>query len=241
MAKKSGWPLWMLAARSCLFLLFQAVFALGFYLRGAAHAWEAAAAWWTFSVTITNLICISLLIILFRQNGKRYLDIFKVQRGTFKSDWLVLLVLLVFLGPVGFLPNLLLGKWLFGDPEKTLALILRPLPFWAVYLSIILFPLTQGLAELPTYFAYSMPAMISQGARGWVAVALASLFLALQHIAAPFLFNFQFIVWRGLMFLPFASFIGVVLYRRGRLLPYFALVHVFMDLSFAIMLLDVAV
>jgi hypothetical protein len=236
----SLWPWMMLIARLVLFMSIQAVFALGFLLAGFSNAWEAAANWWPFVVTIANLICIALLSWLFKQDGKRYWDIFRIPKEHIKSDLLVLFVLLIFLGPVSYLPNILLGRLLFDDPQQTLDLMIRPLPMWAVYASLLLFPVTQGLAELPTYFAYTMPKLEFQGVPAWLAVSLASLFLALQHIAVPFLFNFHFILWRALMFVPFALTVGIVLHWRSRLLPYMAIIHVLMDLSFAAMLLGVA-
>jgi len=42
------------------------------------------------------------------------------------------------------------------------------------------------------------------------------------------------------MYLPFAVFVGIVLHWRPRLLPYFVVIHVLMDISFALMLLSVA-
>jgi len=73
-----------------------------------------------------------------------------------------------------------------------------------------------------------------------MAVTLPILFLAFQHIGVPFLFNQRYLLWRGLMFLPFAFLAGIVMQWRPRLLPYLASIHVLMDLSFAIMLLEVA-
>ena len=106
--------------------------------------------------------------------------------------------------------------------------------------SLALFPLTQGLAETPTYFAFAMPRLEAQGLRRWQAVALPALMLGLQHLAAPLLFDWRFIAWRGLMFLPFAALVGIVMRWRPQLLPYIAVVHVLMDLSFAMMFLSVA-
>ena len=114
--------------------------------------------------------------------------------------------------------------------------LVRSLPLWAAYASLVLFPLTQGMAELASYFAYSMPRLESRGMRPWLAITLPALALSLQHIAVPLLFDARFLLWRGLMFLPFAFFVGIVLHWRPRLLPYMAIVHVLMDLSFAAML-----
>jgi hypothetical protein len=85
-----------------------------------------------------------------------------------------------------------------------------------------------------------MPKLEAQGTTRWLAVSLASLMLAFQHIAIPFLFNSRYIVWRGLMFIPFAFLAGIVMRWRPRMLPYLAIIHVLMDMFFATMFLNVA-
>jgi hypothetical protein len=118
--------------------------------------------------------------------------------------------------------------------------LVRPLPLWAAILSVLVFPVTQGLVELPLYFRYVLPRLQQQGVSTGLAVALTALMLGLQHVAMPFLFNNRFILWRGLMFLPFAFLVGIVLAWRPRLLPYLVVVHWLLDLAFAAMLLGVA-
>jgi len=66
------------------------------------------------------------------------------------------------------------------------------------------------------------------------------LFLGIQHCAVPLLFNLPFFTWRALMYIPFAFLVGIVMRWRPRLLPYLAIIHVIMDMSFAAMLLDEA-
>jgi len=233
----SRWSWIMLVSRISLFIGIQAVFAFGFLLGGSRDAWDKSANWWPFAVTLTNLLCLFLLVRLFNKERKNFWDIFRVQKEHVKSDLLVLLGVMIILGPVSYFPNVLLGGYLFGDPQRTLDLLVRPLPLWAAYASLILFPFTQGLAELPTYFAYVMPEFESQGMPGWLAVTVPSLVLGLQHIGVPFLFNAPYLLWRGLMFIPFAFLVGIVLRWRPRLLPYLAAIHVLMDMSFAAMLL----
>jgi hypothetical protein len=203
-------------------------------------AWEKSANWWPFVVTLTNIICIFLLVKFFNQDGKHFWDIFRFQKEHLKSDLLVLFGLMIVLGPVSYFPNVLLGGYLFGDPQRTLDLLVRPLPLWAVYASLILFPVTQGIAELPTYFAFVMPAFESRGMPGWLALTIPSLMLGFQHVGVPFLFNAPYLLWRGLMFVPFAFLAGMVLHWRPRMFPYLAVIHVLMDMAFAAMLLDVA-
>ena len=235
------WPWIMLFLRTLLFASIQALFALGYYLAGKAGAWDAGAAWWPFVVTIVNLICIALLVRLFRAEGKRFWDIYRIDREHLKQDLLALLGITILLGPVGFLPNIWLGRLLFDDPQISLDLLVRPLPMWAVIISLAAFPITQGIAELATYFSYVMPRFKASGMRPWLAVSLPALLLGFQHFASPLVFDLPFLTWRLFMYVPFAFLLGVVLHWRPRMLPYLAVIHVLMDASFAAMLLDAAI
>ena len=233
-------PWLMLISRIVIFFAAQSIFALGIYLAGSTAAWEGSANWWPLTVTAANLVILALLIGLFRSEGKRYWEIFRFERRHIKGDLLALLAATALSAPLSYLPNVMLGTWLFGSPEATLDLFVRPLPLWAVYAAIVVFPITQGLTELPTYFGYVMPRLEAQGIRKWLAISLPALMLGLQHIAAPLLFDINFITWRALMFIPFAFFLGIFFHWRPRMLPYFVIIHVLMNMSFATMFLSVA-
>lgn len=230
-------PLLLVFGRTAVFIFMQSLFALGFYLFGSSDAWESGAAWWPFGVILTNLICMAAMIILFRAEGRSYWGLFRIRRETLGGDLLVLVGSLVILGPIGFFPNILLANALFENPQIALDLLVRPLPLWAVYASIVLFPITQGLAELPLYFGYVMPRLDPRTFPDLRPLLLPALMLGLQHLAIPLLFNLPFILWRAFMYLPFAFAIGLTIHWRPRLLPYLAIVHALLDLSFALMLL----
>jgi hypothetical protein len=233
-------PWMMLFGRTALFLSIQALFALALYLVGSQSAWDDSTSLWPFAVTLANFICMAALVRFYRTEGKNYWDIFHIRRENLKGDLLALLGCMLIAGPAGYFPNILLANWLFGDPQKALALFVRPLPLWAAYTSILLFPITQGLVEIALYFRYAMPRLQSQGLPHWWALAISALMLGLQHFAIPFVFDLRFIAWRALMFIPFAFVVGIMLLWRPRLLPYVAVIHVLMDASFAAMLLSVA-
>jgi len=239
MKQNSRHPWLMLVIRSLLFLTFQALIALVFLFAGTSNSWNASAGWWPFAIIFTDLACLTLLIRFYRQEGKCFWDVFKIERQFVKQDLLFMLGFLMVAGPLGYLPNILSAKWLFGDPQVALDLLVRPLPAWAAITSMALFPLLQGLVEIPTYMLYAMPRLESQRVRPWLAVSLASFFLSAQHMFAPFLPNGGFIVYRLVMFLPFAILVALVMRRRPRLMPYMAAIHVLMDMSVAVMFLMV--
>lgn len=191
-------------------------------------------------VTIANLICLVVLLRLYQAEGQRFWDIFRIERQHSLGDLLLLVGVFAIGGPLAYFPNVLLAGWLFDDPQTVLTLFVRPLPLWAAWASIIIFPLTQGLVEIATYMAYAMPRIEARGLRPWQAVLLSGIFLGLQHFAMPLLFDGRFFLWRLLMYIPFACWVAVLMRWRPRLLPYIAIVHLLMNMSFATMFLSVA-
>lgn len=232
-------PLLMLVIRSLLFLVFQALIALTFLFKGSAEAWNTSAAWWPFAIILTNLVCLGLLIRFYKWEGSSFWAVFCIGRKSIKRDLFFMLGFLFIGGLLGYLPNFLSARWLFGDPQFALDVLVRPLPAWAAIAGVVLFPLLQGLVEIPTYMLYAMPRLEAGGLRPWMAVGLASFWLSAQHIFAPFLPNGRFILYRLVMFLPFAILVALVMRARPRLMPYMALMHVLMDMSIAVMFLTV--
>ena len=53
--------------------------------------------------------------------------------------------------------------------------------------------------------------------------------LAFQHVTLPLVFDLHFLLWRLLMFIPFALMVGMVLRWRSRLLIYMVIIHGLMD------------
>ncbi|RPI88328.1 MAG: hypothetical protein EHM41_01775 [Chloroflexi bacterium] len=227
-------PWLLLPARLCLFAGFQALFALGFLTAGDSDPWDTSAIWWPFSVILANLVSLFLLIRFFRDEGNKYWDIFHFSKQHVKGDLLVVFGLVVISGPIAFLPNLALAGWLFDDPQNAMNLMVRHIPTWAALAAFIFFPVTQGMVELPYYLRYIMPRLKEQTGNALLAVSLAALGLGVQHFTMPLLFDPKFIIWRLLMFIPFAFLMAIILNWRPRLLPYFVIVHILMDMSTAV-------
>lgn len=228
-------PWLMLVSRPVLFVHFQALIALVLYATGTAPVWDESARWWTLIVSLANFVSIYLLVRLFHAEGKRFFDLFKFSRETWKKDLLWFIVVSVIAMPIVGAPREPLAKAIFGDAMIATNMLFRPLPTWAFVLSF-LFPLTIAFAELPTYFGYCMPrlftgASASRPYMGWLAWLITSFFLAAQHMFLPLILNGGYLLWRIGMFLPFALFTGLVIKLRPALLPYFAIVHALLDVT----------
>lgn len=231
-------PWLMLISRSVLFILSQCFIALILMAAGTRSAWDEASRWWTFAVILTNVCSIYLLNRLFRAEGKRFLDILRFSRATWKADLFWFIVLSAIGMPLAALPREPLAIVIFGDVATSTELMFRPIPMWAIFVSFLL-PLTIVFTELPTYFGYVMPRLEAQLRNGWLAWLLASFFLAAQHMFFPFLLNGGFMLWRLGMFIPFAFFTGLVLKFRPTLLPYFVIVHGLLDVSLVLVFLTI--
>ena len=223
-------PWLMLISRSVLFLLFQALIAVILAAVGTRSAWEESARWWTFIAFLANFASIYLLVRLFNAEGKRYFDILRFLRETWKTDLLWVFGFILIGLPIAAAVKDPLAVAIFGDAMTPTSMLFRPIPTWAFALSF-LFPLTIGFAELPTYFAYCMPRLELQLKNGWVAWLIASFFLAAQHMFLPLILDGGFMFWRLGMFLPFALFTGLILKLRPSLLPYFVIIHALMDVT----------
>jgi hypothetical protein len=228
-----GWPLFMLICRTLLFAGIQALVAIVLLIGGSRTPWLASVAWWPIVPVYANVVTLLLLSRLFRAEGSQLTSLYKIQRGEVGKDLLIIFGLLVVAGPVALLPNILVARWLYGGSEVVGSIFFQRMPLSAAIFSLLLFPLTNALAELPTYMSYSMPRIAALSQRGWLAVLLAGFFLAFQHVALPLFFDWRFMTWRLLMFIPFALLTAALLYWRPRLLPYMLIIHLLMDLQLA--------
>jgi hypothetical protein len=227
----------MLFARSALALAAQAGLAAAFWLGGASDPWRSAADWWLGSLVLVNLATIILLRALLHREGRRLRDLFRIDRANFRGDLPWVVVALLFAGPIAMVPSILLSQALFGDPAAGSALIFRGIPLAGAILILAVFPFVHAIAELPTYFGYVMPRLAAR--QGWHlrALLVTALVLSAQHVFMPLLIDGRFIMWRAVVFLPLALWLGYVILRRPTTLPYLAVAHGVIDASLPLMVL----
>ncbi len=223
-------PWLMLFSRSATFFLVQVLIAAAVLLAGMQNAWTEAARWWPFFAVVANGVSVYLLVRLYRQEGSGYLQAIRFHRETWKTDLLWFIGFSIIAMPIAGLPREPLGRLFFGDPIIPTYMLFQPLPTVALILAL-LFPLTIGFGELPTYFGYCMPRLAALLKNGWLAWLIASFFLAAQHMFLPLLLDSRYLLWRFFMFVPFALIVGLCLKFRPSLLPYFMIGHALIDIT----------
>lgn len=230
-------PLVIIFSRTFLFAFFQLSFYALFTLMGKDNPWMRSAAYWPFAMILTNIVSAITLTILLKREGSRFRDFFAVNKPTIVKDALLALGLFLVVGILGFLPSPLLGNWFFGDAMLGNRLLFQPLPQWAAVVSVILFPISMPFGELTTYFGYGMPRLELATKSKALSIVLPALLLSFQHAALPLLFNFNglFLLWRALVFLPFAFSLAFIIRWKPRLFPYFLIGHFLIDIGTAMM------
>ena len=229
-----------LFARVVLFAAGQALVALVFVAAGEAHPWEASIAWWPVSATAANVVTVALLALVTRAEGAPLSILWNRSRATWRRDALYFLGAFVALGPIAMLPSSLLATALWGDPQAGATMMFRALPMWAAVPTLVLFPLSIAFSELPAYGGYVLPRLQAITGKRGLPVLIVAAVLAAQHVALPLVFDGSFILWRLLMYAPFALFVIWAIDRRPTLMPYFMGMHALIDVSVPVYVLLVS-
>ncbi len=228
------WPACLLFFRTISFYAVGLVLVLVISLLGHPHPWQEVTRWWTYQVIVTNGICFLVLAYLQRKAGERFSGLYRFTRAMMKRDILIILALIIPSGIIGYYSVVIAGQIFYGSnpPE----FMMQSLPIAAAVASVVLFPLSNALIETTTYFGYSFEGLVKGGLPIALALLVASLCLAMQHIAIPLFLDGKYIVWRIVSFLPFALFVGLVYAKIRRLVPIVVL-HYLADLPLAIITL----
>jgi hypothetical protein len=224
----------LLFSRLFLFLLFQIVIAL------ILTSWEGSEKLWPLSATLTNIISIVLLVVLYRNENISFFSIFRFQKTRWKADLIWFLILLIISVPVAIAPSLALSKLLWGNTEYYHQVLFQPVKHQLVYFLLLAYPVTTGLAELTTYFGYIMPRLKSYIKSQWLVIVLVVIAFSIQHCTLPLVFEAKFILFRGIMYLIFALIYGIALYKRPSLLPWLAILQILIYILPMSMLLTIS-
>lgn len=227
----------MLGLRLVLFAAFQGLIAAILAVQGTPDAFAASAAWWPLAASAANLVNLGVLARFVRLEGGSLRSLYLPASPGRGRDILTVAITVLLAAPLAMGPNIGLAILLFGDPQIALDMFVQPLPLWAAVAGLVLFPVTIALTELPTYYGYVQPRLARLTRSAWLIVLVPALFHAIQHAALPLIFDTEFVVWRSLMFLPFAVLVSVVVRRRPSVLPYLLVVHFAIDLPVGLMLL----
>jgi len=226
-------PAMVMVGRSFFMIAAQALVAALYAMRGHPSAWNAAAPWWSVYGTLVDIGCLTLMAKFTRAEGIRLRDLIgriRLRRGQdlFLGIGCFLLSMVLF-GAAGTLATKLVFGTMQGIPYPGL-LSARRLPVWAVIYSLSVWWLIWSPTEEMTYNGYVLPRIQALTGRKWIAVLMVGFWWALQHSFIPFIWDWKYVLWRFLFFLPGVLAITLV-YLWVRRLPPLILAHWAMDVS----------
>ena len=178
-----------LIIRTLSFICFAIIFASYFSMLGAENPWDEVVNWWVYQAIFASIITLPILLWLLRREKIQYLKFIGFEKKRLLKDiGLALLygVLGAIVGGIGIFGT---AYFIFGGlPPETL---FQPLPLWAVFIALLVFPLSIAAVEAPLYIGYALPRLQVLLKRKWSAVLVASFALSFQHIVLPLVFDWQ--------------------------------------------------
>lgn len=209
-------------------------------VRGSPSALRDSSAWWLWFITVTNIVCIVLLVKFGRLEGLHLRHLYFVERTTWRGDLAWTLAALVVTAFIVQPPGNVLAQALWGDPNSPNTMLFQPLPLWAIYPLFFLMPTLHALAELPKYWGYVAPRLRAMGWNRWLVIGVVGAVLSVQHMFFAFQWDWAYDVWLAVKFLPFAIWTGIVIDRRPTALPYLMAGHFLLDAALPYIVLTVS-
>jgi len=172
-----------------------------------------------------NVITILILALVCKLEGSDYWDLIGYKKGqlNFKST-LVIIMLMLLIGVGGLFA---FGLAIYGYVPT---ILIQPIPIWIALINTILLPVTIVFAELPLYYGYSFNRIKENTGNIFLAMSYIMFFYALQHSFIPLLFDWQYMLFRFLSFLPLIIVLGII-YNKKRTLAPLMIGHGFLDLA----------
>ncbi|HOV13911.1 MAG TPA: hypothetical protein PK771_06480 [Spirochaetota bacterium] len=214
----------LLISRSILFFISQLVVFLIILLFLGNNNWVESTKYWPLFALFGGVISLLLLHTTMIRKNESITIFYKFDKQYILKDIITIIILLIIIFPLIFISNILGAKLLFSDPAITQNMMFQKLPIWAIVLTFI-FPVITGISEIPIYYGFVLP-KLSKYIHFTIAVPIVVFFHLLQHCFLPFVFDFKFIIWRFIMFIPLAIMLAIVINWRKRLMPYLIIVHI---------------
>ncbi|WP_066319090.1 CPBP family glutamic-type intramembrane protease [Bacillus sp. FJAT-29814] len=224
----------VLMMRTVFFLVFGLVMIAVFNGFGAGDAMKEAEKWWPVQAILANIASFLVLKTLLKKEGQSYNSILQFKKGKTGKDIGKGLLYLLISFPFAAL-GLYGGSYLLLGDIQPPTNMMQAIPVWAAIIALIVFPLTNALVELPTYFGYAFP-RVEKKWRLALALVLPALFLSIQHGPLPIVLGGSYIAWRLLAFLPLAFVVGIIFHRTRNITP-LIITHFIMDFQMVMFVL----
>ena len=223
----------MVVTRTFGLILVQGTVASIFQRMGDSQPFISAASWWTVYGTVVDIICLLLLSVMMRGEGRTIFSLLDFDRSKIIQDIKNGLIVFVLIFPLlGFLFPMGVMSVLFdADTHSAISgqLTDRSLPFWAYLYSLTIWWIIWSATEEITYQGYCLPRLLRRFGQTRTLI-LIGVFWALQHSFLPLIMDWRYMLWRFISFLPLVFAMIMAYVKLGRLAP-IILAHALMDVA----------
>ena len=234
-SRLSWWPVILfLPARLIFAFTSQALTAGLFALRGSTNAWQDATAWWPVYSTITDVLCLVILVWLLRRENLKVIDLVGAKGKDIIKQLVWTPAYLLAVAPTSLLASIITQAY-YGTALPPMIAVVNLPPVGELY-SLIIWPIIWVITEELVYLGYLLPRMEVLSGKTWIAILVVIFFWGIQHLAMPFMLDEKYLISRVLAAIAaISSFPIVFVLWRRRLIPLIG-VHYIADLATAFLI-----
>ena len=216
---------YLLPIRSIMFIL---IFVIGSYI--TKKSLNDITNWWSVVATIVNIITILILLFVCKKLNISYKKLINYEKGKTKVKEVVIitLIVLVFVSLGMNIAGLICYKVI----PYMAPMMAAPIPILLAVINFILLPLTVSFAEDGLYLGIGVNSFKNK----YLAIFVPAFFYALQHSFIPVLFDFKFIIYRFLCFLPLTIIFCIYYYKKKNPVP-IMIGHTIVEMASVILIL----
>ena len=216
---------YLLPIRSIMFIL---IFVVGSYI--TKKSLNDITNWWSIVATVVNIITILILLFVAKKIGSSYKELINYEKGKTKVKEVIIITLMVLvLASIGMNVS---GLICYGVIPYMAPMMAAPIPVIFAIINFILLPLTVSFAEDGLYLGCGVNSFKNK----YLAILVPAFFYALQHSFIPVLFDFKFIIYRFLCFLPLTIIFCIYYYKKKNPVP-IMIGHVIVEIASVVLIL----
>lgn len=199
---------YLLPIRSIMFII---IFIVGSYI--TKKSLNDITNWWSIVATIVNVITILILLFVSKRIGSSYKELINYEKGKTKIKEVIIITLIVLVfASIGM--NVA-GLICYKVIPYMAPMMAAPVPLILAIINFILLPLTVAFAEDGLYLGCGVNSFKNK----YLAIFVPAFFYALQHGFIPVLFDFKYIIYRFLCFLPLTIIFCIYYYKKKNPVP----------------------
>lgn len=169
--------------------------------------------WWSIVCTGCNVLTIVFLIRYAKQHGMNYFEMINFHKNQLKVKPILMGIGIVLIVGIGGM--FLSGALVFHQFPYLAKSLIEPIPVWVARINILLLPITTTLAEDGLYLGIG----VNRASKGNVQILIPAIFYALQHSFIPFYFDFDYMLYRFLSFLPLTIIFCLWYFKKKNPVP----------------------